>query len=124
MFQIPAVIKVHDSNKNLRVTINGVISPGDDRAEIFEVIFRLSDLKDNPKGVRLDSIVWLIEEKAGLRLCWGDQTVLPLESRNHLRLDYPLDCPRDNWSGEVILRCPKTEASPKAFFLHLEFDKQ
>jgi len=116
-----STVKIHDSNKNLKATITGIIDPED---ETSLVVLDLRKLAGAPVGIRLDSIVWLIEEKAGLRLYWGDTLIIPMESRNFLRLDHPLDSPRSQWSGEVILRCPKTEASPKAFFVHLEFDKQ
>jgi hypothetical protein len=115
-----SVVQIHDSSKSLRALVTGFIQPKDNSTlEILD----LHNLSGGPKGLRLDSVIWLIEEKAGLRLYWGDTLMLPMESRNSLRLDTPLNSP-SNWDGKLVLAAGKTEEYLKAFFLHLDFDKQ
>ena len=116
-------VDVHDSTKNVKVIVRGFISPDDDQSGKCEVL-HLDQLKDKPRGLRLDSIVWLIEEKAGLRLYWGDDFLLPMESRNSMRFDTPLSSPQKNWKRTIMLEAVKTESVSKAFFLLLDMDKQ
>jgi hypothetical protein len=116
-----SVVQLHDGPKNVRAIVTGIVTPGDDSSF---TILNLKKLVGDPKGIRLDTVIWLIEEKAGLRLLWGDKLILPMESRNTLRLDNPLHSPQTGWSGDLILKAVKTEDKPKAFFIHLEFDKQ
>lgn len=113
-----------DGSKNCTVKVTGWIdaTPGQ------IIVLNLDDLKGTPAGLRLDSVIWLIEEKAGLTLWWGlknppeEKLILPMESRNSLRFDRPLDGPKD--LIYIKIKTAKLEPTPKAFFLLLDFDKQ
>lgn len=115
-----AQVQLQDSNKNVKVTATGFINP--ERDESGLVILDLDKLSGNPKGIRLDSIIWVVEEKATLYLCWGDRVIMPVESRNSIRFDTPLNSPE----GERQIRvfCRKAMPFACAFFLLLDMDKQ
>lgn len=58
--------------------------------------------------VKLSSAVWCIEEKAGLRLYWGEckRLIVPMESRSAVRYDVDLPSPPD-WDRTIWLAVRK-----------------
>lgn len=74
------------TSKNLVVEVKGRLVT-DEPA----FLFKLEDLKIPPTKLRLDSILWMIEEKAGMRLFWtegeeleaGTDWITPIESRGY-----------------------------------------
>lgn len=115
-----AQVQLQDSNKNVKVVVSGFIDPERDPSEL--VILDLDKLEGNPKGIRLDSIIWVVEEKATLYLCWGDQVIMPVESRNSIRFDTPLNSPKE--VRQIRVSCRKAMPFSCAFFLLLDMDKQ
>lgn len=119
-----------DGPKNCSILIKGFA----DLRTPDEKILDLTDLtppNQGWKGLRLDSVVWIIEEKMGVRLWWGaDQTegnfILTCESRNFLRTDEGVPSPRIDrgWKGELWMSVFKAETERKGFLLILDFDKQ
>jgi hypothetical protein len=75
-------------------------------------------------GLKLSSLVWLIEEKMGLYLMRNREEVwIPMESRNSIRFEHGLPV-----EGESLWLCPFANSdlggSPsRSFFLVMDFDK-
>ena len=115
-----AQVQLQDSGKNVKVIISGFLDPEKDESEL--VILDLDKLEGNPKGIRLDSIIWVVEEKATLYLCWGDRVIMPVESWNSIRFDTPLNSPKAE--RQIRVFCRKTMPYACAFFLLLDMDKQ
>jgi|SRR5580700_5274192 hypothetical protein len=90
-----------------------------------ELAFGELDLKE--KDIKLVSLLWVIQEKLGIILSWDKETpILPMESRNSVRLDVGLT-PPEGWGGVIYLSSfnfsvPPT-ASWKHFFIVLDFDR-
>lgn len=115
---------LYDGHKNVMVQVTGEILPLDNQdARRDFVAVDAAKLHGAPRGLRLDSVIWLIEEKAGLTLWWGEEFILPMESRNHVRLDRPLDSP-PGWNGELVLKSAKLEIGPRMFMVILDLSKQ
>lgn len=128
---ISQVIK--EGDKNFSLVVRGFVT-SEQRVPVVD----LKDLKtphNGWKGLRLDSVAWLIQEKAGLLLWWEDDDseenfVLPMESRNFLRFDEGFASPRlkDGWKGKIWMSAYGLDREPKderkAFFVIMDFDKQ
>lgn len=106
--------------KNVVVQVTAVIS-----ADLsMEPIYRVTEAK----GIKIDGILWLVQEKMGLLLWWGkDDFLLPLESRGantfsggiHKRID-------DTWDGQIFISTfgfKSNDLKPKHFFLSLDMDR-
>ncbi len=75
-------------------------------------------------GLKMTSILFLVQEKAGLLLWWSekrDNLILPVESRGAFRFDVGLRPPED-WDGTIWASTFKVD-EPKGFLLLLDFDK-
>lgn len=77
--------------------------------------------------MKLGSILWVIQEKLGIYLWWNkEQLLMPLESRNAIRLDAGYVAPKD-WDGNMYISSYNFAVEPrcktKAFFLLLDFDR-
>lgn len=117
-----AQVQIQDGGKNVKIIVSGFIEPELDESVLL--LLDLNKLSGNPRGIRLDSIVWVIEEKALLYLCWGERVLMPMESRNSVRFDTPLNSPPDIREIRVYCRRPAASPSAAAFFLLLDLDKQ
>jgi hypothetical protein len=117
-----AQIQLQDSHKNVKVTVSGFLDPGTD--DSYLTVLNMDELSGNPKGVRLDNLLWVIEEKATLYLCWGERVIMPMESRNAIRFDAPLNSPSDVREIKVFCRKSVAGSLAGAFFLVLDLDKQ
>ena len=117
---------LYDGQKNVLILVTGEI-PSTDSGLVKEfTAVEFSKLAGSPKGLRLDTVIWLIEEKAGLQFWWAGEAfesfLLPMESRNHLRFDRPLDSPPG--TTHVLIKPGKSESGPRMFMLLLDFSKQ
>lgn len=121
-----------DGPKNLTIAVRGIMGEDFDPLEILD-IRKTAPPSEGWKGVRLDSAVWLVQEKATLRLWWSkDQGVkdliFPMESRNSVRLDEGLPSPRiiapGEWPGKIWLSGKRNMDADKAYFFILDLDKQ
>lgn len=103
-------------SRNVSIQISGFVKADD------EDIFELANLEH--RGLKVTSVVFLIQEKAGLFLWWDkdrNELILPLESRGAFRFDTGLKCP-DDWDGKIWAESFKVDED-KAFLLLLDFDK-
>lgn len=93
---------VMEGQKNAAVLITGDTLD----LEPYTSILRLESLHFAPKSIRLDSIVYAFQDKAGLEFWWDEGVLaLPLEGRGKLDLGsvWPLHSP-DNWGKELLVR--------------------
>lgn len=85
-----------------------------------------TEIKCPAAPMRLESVVWVIQEKLGVELYWDqDRPLWIMESRNSMRFDRGIPSPKD-WGGSMWIRTvgfnnPVTET--KLFFFVLDFDK-
>lgn len=126
-----------DSEKNCSVLIKGFVWSSDFGRTLVLDLDKTKAPSNGLKGIRLDSAVWVIQEKLGLILWWEDEDseasfVLPMESRNSLRIDEGISSPRGerSWGKKLYLssfnylRDQNTVNEKRSFFLILDFDKQ
>lgn len=103
---------VASGERNVTFRLSGLIN---DAAPI-EIVTKQTKLK-------LTGAIWLIEEKMGFHLGWDAESVLmPLESRNTMRFNQAIPCPKE-WQGSLWLRPFKVTMACMAFFIVLDFDK-
>jgi hypothetical protein len=89
---------------------------------VEDKVFKLVQFEQH--GLKMTSIVFLVQEKAGLRLWWNEKRedlILPAESRGAFRFDIGLR-PPDNWDG-AIWASPFKVDETKGFLLLLDFDR-
>jgi len=87
-----------------------------------EKVFKLVSFEH--RGLKMTSIVFLVQEKAGLLLWWNEareNLILPVESRGAFRFDVGL-MPPEGWDG-AIWATPFKVDEPKGFLLLLDFDR-
>lgn len=110
-----------DGSKNYMVSVTGALDR--DLADSHTIL----DVSTLGRRLKLESAVWLIQEKMGLVLWWGKGTQLfPMESRNALKLERGLDSPND-WDGTMQITSfgfDSNTLTPKRFWFILDFDKQ
>lgn len=128
---------IKDGEKNVSVLIKGILREDLKPTPAFD-ISKVRAPREGWKGLRLDSAVWMIQEKMGMMLWWdkpnGEESMaLVMESRNGVRYDEGVPSPRKEkgWSGVLYLSSfvsaggtPPTGQVPKAFSILLDFDKQ
>ena len=105
-----------DGSRNVAVHACGVLKPNDE-----DRLF-LCEFKD--RNLKLTSVLFLIQEKAGLSLWWdkeGQNLVLPLESRGAFKFENGLKAP-EQWGGKLWMTPFKVDED-KSILLLLEFDK-
>ncbi len=110
---------VHDGHKNVVINVTGqAISAIAKPTAILE----LSKLQGPPKGMRIDSITFSLEDKLTCLLWWGeDKLILPLSGRG--RLDFEAD---DGLQGQddIYLTAKMEVVSPKHFLIVINITKQ
>jgi len=124
-----------DTEKNLSLIVRG-FARSNFGPELILDLEKVRAPREGWKGVRLETTVWLIEEKMGLYLLWGDQIseenlAIPMESRNSLRFDEGYPSPRvaDGWGRKLYVSSfnfTKDNSSNqlRSFFLLIDLDKQ
>ena len=117
------LIKHPQVGKNITVQVTGVL----DEELGLTAILDVRKLAHPAEGVRLDGVIWLIQEKMGINLWWGEgELLLPLESRGATRFDYGLHNKIvDGWDGKVWMTTFNAELGilPKHFHFTLDFDR-
>ena len=129
---------LENGSRNAKVLVTGLI-----QADLPPVkVFGLEDLQAT--ALKIEGIVWVIQEKLGLRMWWGigeaqasgiplltdANLIFVMESRNAVRLDHGLDSPRrsEKWDKTVWMDSFNFGAAPtektKAFTLIIYLDKQ
>lgn len=122
---------IKGGGKNYSVLIKGRIVL-DMAPEVIIDLEKIDPKVTDWRGIRLDSALWLIEEKMGLRLWWdkGEDLILPAESRNSVRFDEGIPSPRvaDGWEKKIWMSVFNFNLPPvspaKHFMLLIDFDKQ
>lgn len=122
--------------RNARLVVTGVLSADLGPTPVID----LESLKC--EKVKVESAVWIVQEKLGILLWWGvgeAEPVAPritegnllwvMESRNAVRFDHGLDSPRptEKWDRKLWMRTfgfDSNAESPKHFMFTLDLDKQ
>jgi hypothetical protein len=100
--------------RNVTFNVWGFTQP---EAEPFEI-----DLK--VEGLKLSSLVWLIEEKMGIYLCKKRGEIwLPMESRNSIRFDHALPVGGVKLYLDPFANQELGQMRNRSFFLVLDFDR-
>lgn len=82
------------------------------------------ELNLGAQGLKLSSLVWLIEEKMGLYLMQNREEVwIPMESRNSIRFDHGLPVAGSTLWLRAFANSPLGENPKRSFFLIMDFDK-
>jgi hypothetical protein len=109
-----------DGHKNVTVLVKGIL---DDELRLTPILLT-EKLSGQPKKMKLTEALWLVQEKMGMALWWArDDLILPMESRNSIRLDRGWDSPKD-WQGIIMLSSFNWSGHYKYFTLEIGFDKQ
>lgn len=113
---MPFEVKVPaDGSKNLVLQVVGVLEKDLTRQVLYKSSRRL----------RLDSVLFAVQEKAGLLLWWGkDKLILPLESRGYFSFTCPVACPED-WDQQIWISSFRVgePPTPKHFYFTLDCEK-
>jgi hypothetical protein len=74
---------------------------------------------------KLETLVWVVQEKLVVHLFWKcgavDSFVMPLESRNSVKLEAAI-APPDDWDGKLYVQTENWAPPGKTFFIVLGFD--
>jgi hypothetical protein len=109
-----------DGQKNVTVLIKGIL---DEELRLTPILL-VEKLSGQPKKMKLTEALWVVQEKMGIVLWWAKDTlILPMESRNSIRLDRGWDSPQ-NWQGIVMISSFNWSQHYKYFTIELGFDKQ
>lgn len=118
------VRKISDGHKNYSVLVQGTLSEGDITVPL--PIVKLADLQPVPDAVKLRRATWMIQEKLGVELWWGQSDILMvLESRGMMSTEQDISSPRRSlgWAGEILLTTFGWAPPRKHLMFVLEFDK-
>jgi hypothetical protein len=119
------VNKINDGGKNVTINFSGVLVKDIDPSAPKMVVDFLSL---HVKRIRLESITFAIEEKAGFYLWWMGEgykksLILPLESRGWFDFEKSGCLHSPEWAVGIGLSSFKIEV-PKAFLIILDMGKQ
>lgn len=113
-----------DGSKNFTVLVTGLLLKD---LPMTEIVW-LDKLNPKPAACKIESLLWIVQEKMGLVLWWQEGNLIaPMESRNSVRPDRGWDSPRSGWSRTLSITSfgvRSNEFLPKHFTLVLDFDKQ
>jgi hypothetical protein len=115
-----------DGDKNCLLTLSGFV------AKDFPVreILSFKKLKNAPRALRLDSILFVIQEKMGFNLWWWmdePQLIMPLESRGYFDFEKVQSLhspPGATGLGLSSFKGPKSTEPEQSFLLMLDMVKQ
>lgn len=124
-------------NRNARILVTGILECNLGPQKIV----RLEDL--NCDALKIESAVWMLQEKLGLRLWWGQgdmvegypepsvyNFIFVMESRNGVKFEQGLNSPTrtEKWDRCIWMDsfnfALAPEAKHKHFTFMLDFDKQ
>ena len=114
-------IEIPQDGKNITLQVTGFLLKGD---------LEPTPIYISPGGgIRLDSAVWLIQEKMGIFL-WRDKDdlLLPLESRGSARFDSGITLKKNvGWGGQLLISTfgfnSGITMKVKGFHLTLDMDR-
>ena len=117
---------VIDGGKNSVVTLSGSL-----REDIASpsLVLKFEDLAMKPKSVRIDAVVFAIQEKMGVVLWWEldkeRELILPLESRGRFNFEeiQGLHSPKEGVLG-ISMSTFEWKAPVKHFLIMLDLTKQ
>lgn len=121
-----------DGQRNCSVLVKGFVTADFDPTPVLD-IKRLETPREGWKGLRIDSVVWVVQEKMGLHLWWqfpeGEEDLIwTMESRNSARFDDGVPSPRveKGWGGILHLSSFRVAEGtvPKGYMVILDLDKQ
>lgn len=117
-----------DSDKNVKIHVRGFFTETLQDKDAA-VVLDLDKLIGQPKGLRIDSFWWLLEEKMGLRLWWSPgKLLIPMESRNGFRPDTPFSSAvlaSDKWERKLYLSSHSVESGlTKIKYFSFGFDAE
>ena len=120
MIQVKQVI---GGGRNVTLHITGMLTEGD--LELTPIdLDPEKNLRSDKSRAKLSSLVWVVQEKLTLYLLWNknpDSLIMPMESRNSVRLDSSM-APPDHWIGTLWLGSSNWQPQGRAFFIALDFD--
>jgi hypothetical protein len=112
-----SVKKVIGGRRNVTLHITGMLSEGDlpltpiDLGPAHEV-----------SRAKLSNLLWVVQEKLVVYLYWREpEVVMPLESRNFVKLDPAMPAPAE-WDGRLFIDTYNFVGPQKIFFIALDFD--
>jgi|SRR5580700_639201 hypothetical protein len=125
------IVQIKDGPKNLTVLVKGISRESFGPELVFDLA-KLQKPREGWKGLRLDSAIWIIQEKGGIGLWWGqdwseENFFLLMESRNSFRPDTGISSPRmdDGWGGKLFATgANRIAGAGMAYFFSLDFEKQ
>lgn len=118
-----------DGARNHQVLVTGFLESDCEPT----IIVDLNKIRGTPRGVKVTSALWIIQEKMGLRLFWGigqnrgaDNLILIAESRNSVKFEDGLGSPQDDskWDRCIWLESFNCTLKPMGFTFLLDLDKQ
>lgn len=93
-------------------------------------ILMFEDLSPVPKAIRIDSVVYAIQEKAGFNLWWVEgegpdekRLILPLESRGYFNFE-PMQSLQSKDAIGIAIESFNVGTAPKTFLILLDMVKQ
>ncbi len=114
---------VGEGHKNCTLQVSGILFK---EITNFQIL-KFADLSHDATGVKLESVLFAIQEKAGLFLNWtkGKETslILPLESRGVFNFE-GMQCINSPEATDGISISAFGVPTPKAFLLMLDMGKQ
>jgi len=112
-----------DGPKNAAIVMSGIFKKDFPISDVF----LFSDLNPEPKAIRIEAIVFAIQEKMGFQLYWktprGYEIIMPLESRGYFNFEtmQGYHSPRDATGFAMSsFGCDKE----KSFCIFLDITKQ
>jgi hypothetical protein len=116
------VIDIRGGARNCRVTVSGFLYP--DIPPTPLVLF--ANLEGKPKTVRLDGIIFAVQEKAGINLWWlgedENRLILPVESRGYFNFEGVMTLPSPEGAKGIQMTTFKVD-EPKSFLMMLDLVK-
>ena len=113
---------VTNGAKGTILRVSGVI----DKAQPAQDLFTFEEL-NSPTGLRLDSVVFALQEKMGVILWWktpeGGILMMPLESRGRLDWEAVGALQSPNGASGIMMSTFKVD-EPKVFTFIMDFTKR
>ena len=114
-----------NARRNLAIVVSGAL---DAELQLTNLLDGVTIEFERPEhSMKLTDAVWVIQEKMGFALFWDKEEnypIMPMESRNSLRLDTGWKSPKE-WTEGLWIKSFgfETGPKPKHFVFNLGFDK-